>query len=172
MNGTVRFTSSLRRSPFVCKQCRRHLSVKTFKEGDNVILEPVKLLSKGRQSPSVFSKPLKPTLRIETHRGVFLGSDILGKNVRDIVSTSNGSEFRIMEPTLADYVCLTPRQVTPVRTYLIGKAHTLQLIFDRSTHTTRTSLLVSSIYTFLPLPKIQPMIHRWKYWKLEQAMVP
>jgi hypothetical protein len=160
MHGAARrFTSSWKTPSFICKQCRRHLSLKAFKEGDNVILEPVKSLSKGRQSPSVFTKPLKPTSRIETHRGVFLGSDILGKNERDIVTTSNGSDFRIMEPTLAHYVCLTPRQVTPVRTCPNRKAYILQLILNRFTRTTRISSLVSWIYMFLHQQKRQPMIH-------------
>jgi len=49
-----------------------------------------------------------------SHRGVLSHSDIIGKQPRQIVRTKKGSAFRIHEPTLGQYVCLTPRIVTPV----------------------------------------------------------
>lgn len=50
-----------------------------------------------------------------THRGVIKHGDIIGKEPRQIVQSSKGSSYRIHEPTLAEYVRLTPRLVTPVR---------------------------------------------------------
>jgi tRNA (adenine57-N1/adenine58-N1)-methyltransferase catalytic subunit len=50
-----------------------------------------------------------------THRGTLEHADIIGKRPRQIVHSSKGSAYRIHEPTLAEYVRLTPRIVTPVR---------------------------------------------------------
>jgi hypothetical protein len=109
------FNTAWKRTSFLCRQCRRHMGCVTLKEGDCVILESTKLLSKGRQSPTYLTKPLQSSLTINTHLGDFKGSDIIGKRVRDTVTTSNGSVFRVMEASLADYINLTPRKVTPVR---------------------------------------------------------
>ena len=50
-----------------------------------------------------------------THRGAIKHADVIGKEPRQIVQSSKGSSYRIHEPTLAEYVRLTPRLVTPVR---------------------------------------------------------
>jgi tRNA (adenine57-N1/adenine58-N1)-methyltransferase len=50
-----------------------------------------------------------------THRGVVKHDDVIGKVPRQIVHSHKGSSFRVHEPTLAEYVRLTPRLVTPVR---------------------------------------------------------
>jgi tRNA (adenine57-N1/adenine58-N1)-methyltransferase len=50
-----------------------------------------------------------------THRGVIKHEEIIGKEPRQLVVSSKGSSSRIHEPTLAEYVRLTPRIVTPVR---------------------------------------------------------
>lgn len=50
-----------------------------------------------------------------THRGSVKHADIIGKQTRQIVQSSRGTAYRIHEPTLAEYVRLTPRLVTPVR---------------------------------------------------------
>lgn len=50
-----------------------------------------------------------------THRGVIDHANIIGKETRQIVRSSKGFEYRVHEPTLAEYVRLTPRLVTPVR---------------------------------------------------------
>lgn len=60
-----------------------------------------------------------------SHRGVVEHVDIIGKEPRQTVTSSKGSSYRIHEPTLADYVRLTPRLVTPVRTFhLAARRHT------------------------------------------------
>lgn len=50
-----------------------------------------------------------------SHRGIIKHADIIGKEPREFVQASNGSTFRLHEPTLAEYIRLTPRLVTPVR---------------------------------------------------------
>ncbi|KAF2814523.1 uncharacterized protein BDZ99DRAFT_485228 [Mytilinidion resinicola] len=49
-----------------------------------------------------------------TGRGEVPHSNIIGKRFRDIVLAKTGHEFRVYEPTLAEYVRLTPRVVTPI----------------------------------------------------------
>jgi tRNA (adenine57-N1/adenine58-N1)-methyltransferase len=49
------------------------------------------------------------------HRGVIKHADIIGNKTRHAVHSSKGTVYRVIEPTLADYVRLTPRLVTPVR---------------------------------------------------------
>ena len=41
-------------------------------------------------------------------------SEIIGKNERDLVNSSKGKGFRVNLPTLAEYITMTPRIVTPV----------------------------------------------------------
>jgi tRNA (adenine57-N1/adenine58-N1)-methyltransferase len=54
-----------------------------------------------------------------SHRGVIKHADVIGKEPRQLVQSSKGASYRIHEPTLADYVRLTPRLVTPVRVLFI-----------------------------------------------------
>jgi hypothetical protein len=49
------------------------------------------------------------------HRGIIKHADVIGKKARHAVQSSKGTVYRVVEPTLADYVRLTPRLVTPVR---------------------------------------------------------
>lgn len=49
-----------------------------------------------------------------SHRGVVSHADVIGKEPRQMVTSSKGFSYRIYEPTLAEYVRLTPRLVTPV----------------------------------------------------------
>lgn len=58
---------------------------------------------------------LEPSKITGTHRGSIKHVDIIGKQPRQIVQSSRGTSYRIHEPTLAEYVRLTPRLVTPVR---------------------------------------------------------
>ncbi|KAF2501067.1 S-adenosyl-L-methionine-dependent methyltransferase [Lophium mytilinum] len=53
-------------------------------------------------------------MSINTGRGEVPHSNIIGKRIRDIVLAKKGHEFRVYEPTLAEYVRLTPRVVTPI----------------------------------------------------------
>jgi len=71
-----------------------------------------------RGSPFL-SKPLVPNQKILVpglrSRDGIATEDIIGKAVRDIVSSKvKGVEYRIHEPSLAQYTNLTPRLVTPV----------------------------------------------------------
>jgi tRNA (adenine57-N1/adenine58-N1)-methyltransferase len=48
--------------------------------------------------------------------------------VRDAVRSRKGNEYRIYEPTLAEYSSLSPRVVTPVSAlYVLGKAWLIEL---------------------------------------------
>jgi len=58
---------------------------------------------------------LKAANSTQTHRGVIQHADVIGKEPRQIVQSSKGATYRVIEPTLAEYVRLTPRLVTPVR---------------------------------------------------------
>ncbi|KAF2819981.1 S-adenosyl-L-methionine-dependent methyltransferase [Ophiobolus disseminans] len=57
---------------------------------------------------------LQQSKTMHSHRGVVKHADIIGKEPRQLVYSSKGSSFRIHEPTLAEYVRLTPRLVTPI----------------------------------------------------------
>ena len=58
---------------------------------------------------------LRASKELTNHHGKLPHSDIIGKHVRQIVQTNRGQQYRIHEPTLAEYVRLSPRLVTPVR---------------------------------------------------------
>ncbi len=64
----------------------------------------------------ILTKALQSTSRIHTHRGSIDHASLIGKEVRDVVYTSKGVAYRIYQPTLAEYVTLSPRMVTPVCT--------------------------------------------------------
>lgn len=61
---------------------------------------------------------LQSSTSTHTHRGIIPHSGIIGKKPRQLVQSSKGASYRIHEPTLAEYVRLTPRLVTPVRLML------------------------------------------------------
>jgi tRNA (adenine57-N1/adenine58-N1)-methyltransferase len=82
---------------------------RAFKEGDVVLLREKKETVDGKLVKLQASKS------IHTHRGVIEHATVIGKEPRQIVRSSKGSEYRVLAPTLAEYVRLTPRLVTPVR---------------------------------------------------------
>lgn len=82
---------------------------RAFKEGDVVLLREKKDAVDGKLVKLQASKSL------HTHRGVIEHANVIGKEPRQIVRSSKGSEYRVLAPTLAEYVRLTPRLVTPVR---------------------------------------------------------
>lgn len=82
---------------------------RAFKEGDVVLLRAKQDTIDGRLVKLQTSKTEN------THRGVVDHTNIIGKAARQVVRSSKGFEFRVHEPTLAEYVRLTPRLVTPVR---------------------------------------------------------
>lgn len=82
---------------------------RAFKEGDVVLLRPKKDAVDGTLVK------LQAAKTTQTHRGVIEHANVIGKETRQIVRSSKGFEYRVHEPTLAEYVRLTPRLVTPVR---------------------------------------------------------
>ena len=85
---------------------------RAFKEGDTVLLRDKKDTVDGTLLK------LQAAKTTHTHRGVIDHANIIGKEPRQIVRSSKGFEYRVHEPTLAEYVRLTPRLVTPVRLLL------------------------------------------------------
>ena len=81
----------------------------TFVERDIVILR-----QKNNQDNTIVSKPLNPANKISTHKGDISHSDIIGKSPRDLVTSTAGHDYRIHTITLAEYVSMTRRLVTPV----------------------------------------------------------
>ncbi|KAK5171703.1 uncharacterized protein LTR77_003339 [Saxophila tyrrhenica] len=102
---------------------RRHISSsRPFIPGDHVLLREVP----PRNTSPIFTRPLKPGRRIETHRGLILHDDIIGKYPRELVSSQlsrrrsqdgkepRGTNYRIHEVKLEEYVRLSRRLVTPI----------------------------------------------------------
>jgi tRNA (adenine57-N1/adenine58-N1)-methyltransferase len=85
----------------------------TFVERDIVILR-----QKLNQDNVIVSKPLNPANKINTHKGDISHTDIIGKSPRDLVTSSAGHDYRIHTITLAEYVSMTRRLVTPVSSEL------------------------------------------------------
>ncbi|KAF2751975.1 S-adenosyl-L-methionine-dependent methyltransferase [Sporormia fimetaria CBS 119925] len=82
--------------------------LRAFEAGDVVLLREKKSVQDG------LLVKLDQSKEISNHRGKLSHSEIIGKSVRQIVQSSKGSEYRVLEPTLAEYVRLTPRLVTPI----------------------------------------------------------
>ncbi|CAO2657299.1 Nn.00g034250.m01.CDS01 [Neocucurbitaria sp. VM-36] len=82
---------------------------RAFQEGDIVLLREKKDTS--HDGALIKLQAIKTT---GTHRGAIKHADVIGKEPRQIVQSSKGSSYRIHEPTLAEYVRLTPRLVTPI----------------------------------------------------------
>ncbi|KAG9189817.1 hypothetical protein G6011_06685 [Alternaria panax] len=77
-------------------------------QGDVVLLREAKETQDGRLVKLQASKSTG------THRGVIQHQDVIGKEPRQTVASHKGATFRVHEPTLAEYVRLTPRLVTPI----------------------------------------------------------
>jgi tRNA (adenine57-N1/adenine58-N1)-methyltransferase len=92
---------------------------------------------------------LQASKTTHSHRGVIKHADIIGKEQRQLVQSSKGSSYRIHEPTLAEYVRLTPRLVTPVRrsqSQSKTKANTIQI------YPSDTNLIVSLLDIHVDTP--------------------
>ena len=76
-------------------------------EGDRAFL-------RHRDSEPVFTKPLFPEGKTSTRWGDISHHNLIGKEARELVTTSKGREVRVYLPTLEAYVTETPRLVTPV----------------------------------------------------------
>ncbi|CAN9243005.1 unnamed protein product [Alternaria alternata] len=77
-------------------------------DGDVVLLREAKETQDGRLVK------LQAPKSTGTHKGVIKHEDVIGKEPRQIVHSHKGASFRIHDPTLAEYVRLTPRLVTPI----------------------------------------------------------
>ncbi|KAF2021841.1 S-adenosyl-L-methionine-dependent methyltransferase [Aaosphaeria arxii CBS 175.79] len=94
--------------------CKREFSnssllYKTFQEGDVVILR-----HKRDAANEGTLVRLKSGNVLHTHRGAVEHASIIGKSPRQLVNSSKGYPLRLHDPTLAEYVRLTPRIVTPI----------------------------------------------------------
>ncbi|KAI4756509.1 adenine-N(1)--methyltransferase-like protein [Aureobasidium sp. EXF-3400] len=89
--------------------CGQRRTLATFAERDIVILR-----QKLNQDNVIVSKPLNPANKINTHKGDISHADIIGKSPRDLVTSSAGHDYRIHTITLAEYVSMTRRLVTPI----------------------------------------------------------
>ncbi|KAI9845211.1 MAG: hypothetical protein M1838_001829 [Thelocarpon superellum] len=65
-------------------------------------------------APSQFIPKLEEDGQFHSHRGYIRHADIIGKGVREVVETTQGKRYRIHVPTLAEYVTLRRRHVTPI----------------------------------------------------------
>ncbi|KAH7063417.1 S-adenosyl-L-methionine-dependent methyltransferase [Macrophomina phaseolina] len=97
----------------LCRPCCRALATparsKVFAEGDVVLLR-----DKNRpRNPGILTSPLKPGAVITKQDCQIPHDAIIGRAVRDTIPTRK-TEYRIQDPTLDEYVRMTPRIVTPI----------------------------------------------------------
>ncbi|KAI9668689.1 MAG: hypothetical protein M1829_005302 [Trizodia sp. TS-e1964] len=83
-------------------------------ENDNIILIPKAYEGTNRSAPSKKLFKLLPGRTFSSHRGNIDHNSIIGKRFRDLVKSHKGFEFRIHQPTLAEYITLSRRIVTPI----------------------------------------------------------
>ncbi|CAK1355477.1 uncharacterized protein RHO25_000838 [Cercospora beticola] len=96
----------------------RPFSDRPFQPEDRVLLRN----KNDRTAPPILTRPLRPGRRVESHRGVVLHDDIIGRQVRDVVQAQTprssrgnvGAQYRLHHVTLDDYCRLTRRLVTPI----------------------------------------------------------
>ena len=106
----------LPRAVLIRQQCRSISDARPFRTGDIVLLRE----KTSRCAPPILTRPLTPGKQIQSHRGVLNHDDLIGKRVRDVVTTvpsrsgKPGTEYRLHEVKLEEYVRLSKRLVTPV----------------------------------------------------------
>ncbi|KAL3464695.1 S-adenosyl-L-methionine-dependent methyltransferase [Aspergillus heterothallicus] len=79
-----------------------------FREGDRVVINN----TKGRDP--ILTKPLQKGRKSDLARGQLEHDQIIGRSVRSLIQTRKGQGYRITQPSLEEYVALTPRLVTPI----------------------------------------------------------
>lgn len=131
-SNTTRIPLRIAHTFGICLSCKRQFSNKIFIKGPyrylNIALRDlskliikkendiVLLRKKGDDTATpILTKRLKPYGKIQTPRGSIDQASLIGKSIRDVVPTNKRVEYRIHRPTLAEYVTLCPRIVTPVR---------------------------------------------------------
>ncbi|KAL4811269.1 S-adenosyl-L-methionine-dependent methyltransferase [Aspergillus unguis] len=80
----------------------------TFREGDRALV----FNAKKRQHS--LTGPLQRGQKFDTPKGFLKHDDIIGRRPREQIATQKGFPYRIMLPTLDQYVAMTPRHVTPI----------------------------------------------------------
>lgn len=106
----------LRNTSYRRVQVRCVADLRPFAAGDLVLLR--QKLDRG--APPILTKPLKPGGQINGHKGIISHDEIIGKRVRDLVKTAplrsgkDGTEYRLHEVKLQEYVRLSRRLVTPI----------------------------------------------------------
>ena len=68
---------------------------------------------KGTEKP-FFTQKLVSGARTKTVAGWIEHASVIGKCPKDTVQTTKGLEFKLFEPSLAEYILRTNRLVTPV----------------------------------------------------------
>ncbi|RDW83321.1 hypothetical protein BP5796_04812 [Coleophoma crateriformis] len=119
MTSLQRFTTAARKSrnpaAGVCWACATRAYTKyVIKENDIVVLK--KSTSDDRIEP-ILSKPLKYGTNVKTPVGSIPADEIIGKSWRDVVVKSKGKKetaYRILQPSMGQFVELYPRIVTPI----------------------------------------------------------
>ncbi len=88
-------------------------SANTLAENDIVLLEKMK----STLTVPILTGPLLAgkTNSVELVRDTIAHDAILGKAIRDVVTSRKGIWYRILQPTLGEYTDICPRLVTPVR---------------------------------------------------------
>jgi hypothetical protein len=80
-------------------------------DGDMVLVKRIG----GRDEDEGNLITLNTSHRAETHRGTIPHTQIIGRRSGELVRSHVGKQFRVFEPSLAEYVTLSRRLVTPVR---------------------------------------------------------
>ncbi|TVY26349.1 tRNA (adenine(58)-N(1))-methyltransferase [Lachnellula hyalina] len=62
----------------------------------------------------IITLPLRPRDEVKLAHDKLFHNDIIGRRIRDTLSTRKRRAFRVTDPTLAEYTDLTPRIVTPI----------------------------------------------------------
>lgn len=76
------------------------------------------------------TSPLRADTKIRLGYGASIGSsELIGRQVLDVLNDSSGRPVTLHEPTLASYIINSPRQATPVR-FSAKRARSLLLIWN------------------------------------------
>ena len=109
-----------RHPPSTLLQIRNITDHRPFQPNDLILLRQ-KL---DRSAPPILTRPLQPGRQVQSHKGIIRHDDLIGKRVREVVTTTLshrnggvgkvGTEYRLHEVKLEEYVRLSRRLVTPV----------------------------------------------------------
>ncbi|RFU25298.1 hypothetical protein B7463_g11037, partial [Scytalidium lignicola] len=113
-----RATSAARKQCSI--SCSRRYYIKPIVKGTvwNSLPPPTEPNSNqgNQEAQPILAGPLQSDRRLKLDRGAYIAfNDIIGKGIRDVVPTSKQAiQYRIHEPSLAEYATLSPRLVTPI----------------------------------------------------------